>query len=79
MGQRNRILEYMRQFGSITQGEAYEKLGIARLGARIYDMRQDGLNIATENVTARNRYGEPVRIARYWMMDTGQKGGGSVV
>lgn len=35
MTQKDRIINYIREFGSITSWEAFEELGIMQLGARI--------------------------------------------
>ena len=41
------------------------ELGVMRLGARIYDLKDSGVKIITETVTGTNRDGERVRYARY--------------
>lgn len=61
----NKILRYMTEFGSITPMDAIENFGCMRLGARIFDLKQDGYAIKTEMVKAKNRFGEPVSYARY--------------
>ena len=65
MTQKERIIKYIADFGSITQLEAIKDLGIMRLSARIWDIRHDGMRIKTEIVKAKNRYGEPVHYHRY--------------
>jgi putative N-acetylmannosamine-6-phosphate epimerase len=47
--------------------EAFREFGITRLASRIYELRQKGVEIIAESVTAKNRYDEPVRFARYRM------------
>ena len=42
MKQTERVLDYIKRFGSITQLEALADLGIMRLGARVWDLRQEG-------------------------------------
>ena len=59
------ILRHMREQGSITQREALQDYGIARLASRINDIRKTGIQVATIIETARNRYGAPVHYARY--------------
>ena len=63
--QKNRTLQFLLDFGSITQLEAYADLGIMRLGARIYDLRKDGWPITSTSETRLNRYGEQTRYTRY--------------
>lgn len=63
--QKERILDYMKEHGSITDIQAYNELAIRRLGARIYDLKAEGYNIVSEMVKAKNRYDQPVRITKY--------------
>ena len=65
MTQNERILAYLRDNGSITPLEAMERFGIMRLGARIYDLRKQGLTIKKETEKGRNRFGEQTQFARY--------------
>lgn len=65
MSQRLRIIEHLRDCGSITDLEAYSEFGIRRLGARIWDLRRDGYDIETEMVEGHNRFGEVTRYAKY--------------
>ena len=66
-GQKERILAYMERHGSITQKEASEHLGVARLASRVNDLRRAGHPIVSEVETGKNRYGETTRWARYRM------------
>ena len=63
--QTERILKYMKDFGSITQAEAFTDLGISRLSARIWDIRHEGYGVLAQFEKAKNRYGEPVHYIRY--------------
>ena len=54
MTQCERILQFMDQYGSITQADA-DTLRIKRLASRICELRQRGVNIAVETITARGR------------------------
>ena len=64
MTQNERVLAYIDRCGSITQAEASEHLGVARLASRVNDLRKAGHPIISEVVTGKNRYGEPTRWAR---------------
>ena len=64
MAQRHRVYDYMRRFGSITQAQAFEDIGVSRLAACVADLRNDGIAISSEWVKKTNRYGEPVMIKR---------------
>lgn len=65
--QNERILKYMNDFGSITQYEAMQDLGVMRLASRISDLRRLGYPITSTMEPVRNRYGEKNHIKRYSM------------
>ena len=67
MTQNERVLKYMDTFGSITQREALNVLGVARLASRVNDLRKAGHPIVSEVETGKNKFGEPTRWARYRM------------
>jgi hypothetical protein len=63
--QNKRILDYLKEFGSITQLEALRDLGVMRLASRVSDLRSQGYNIVSERESVKNRYGETCHIKRY--------------
>jgi hypothetical protein len=63
--QNDRILDYIAKFGSITQLEALQDLGIMRLASRISDLKSMGYPIISEMETVKNRFGEKCSIKRY--------------
>lgn len=65
--QAERVLEYIKRFGSITTLEAFRDLGVTRLSARIFELRNKGLNIDSTSVTSKNRYGEKCTYAKYFL------------
>lgn len=67
--QKDRIINYIREFGSITSWEAFQELGIMQLGARIDQLQKDGHVFKTEWENKTNRYGEPVSFKRYYLAD----------
>ena len=67
--QKDRIINYIREFGSITSWEAYSDLGITQLGARIDQLQKDGHVFRTEWEHKKNRYGENVSFKRYYLAD----------
>lgn len=66
MTQHERILQYIKEFGSISPMEAYGDLGITKLATRISEMRADGMEFDQRIEKRKNRYGEKVRFMRYW-------------
>lgn len=63
--QTDRVLEYMTEFGSISQLEALRDLGVMRLASRISDLRRMGYPIEARTEKVKNRYGENAVIKRY--------------
>ena len=67
--QKDRILEYIRNFGSISSFEAYSDLGITQLGARIDQLKKEGYEFKTEWESNINRFGEKTDYKRYFLID----------
>lgn len=67
--QKERIVEYIRKFGSISSWEAYSDLGITQLSARIDQLKKEGYEFKTEWEQSKNRYGETVAFKRYYLND----------
>ena len=65
MTQRERVLRHLEDVGSISSYEAFQEYGITRLSAVIFDLKKEGVHIATESEAVKNRYGEKVHFARY--------------
>lgn len=63
--QTERILDYIEEFGSITQFEALRDLSVMRLASRISDLKRMGYPITSEIEPVKNRYGETCHIKRY--------------
>lgn len=66
--QNARLLEYLRTHVGITQFEAIAELGILRLASRVNDLKKAGHHIYGEMVKVKNRYGETVRVKRYFLL-----------
>lgn len=67
--QKYRIINYIRQFGSISSWEAYSDLGITQLGARIDQLKKEGYEFKTEWESKKNRFGEKTDYKRYYLAD----------
>lgn len=61
------ILEHMIKYGSITPMDALAEYGCMRLAARIADLREDGIEVETDMVKGKNRFGKTVKYARYYL------------
>jgi hypothetical protein len=66
---KQRVLRYIRDYGSISSMEAFRDLGITRLSAVIYNLKAEGHKIQTQQEGVVNRYGEKVYFARYSLAD----------
>ena len=69
MTQKEMVISYMRQFGSITPAEAFNDLGVMRLASRICDIRKDGVRISAKNETSKNRFGKSTTYKRYSIVE----------
>jgi len=69
----DKIVRYLNEFGSITQLEALQDLGIMRLASRISELKKAGREIKVELVKGKNRYGETVKWARYSLAEEQMK------
>lgn len=65
MNQREKILKYMKDFGSITAYEAVIDLGITQLAARLCELKDRGYEFNKEMMSGKNRYGERTHYIRY--------------
>lgn len=64
--QMTELLKHLESGKTITSKEAFDRFGITRLSARIYDLRhKEGLNIITRNKIVNTRYGRKTMVAEY--------------
>ena len=68
MTQCEKVLEYMRERGSITAWDAVYNLGIFRLSARIADLKADGYKIKSETIRMKDGRGEFKNYAKYTLV-----------
>ncbi len=64
MTQYNKVLKHL-QHKPITSMEAFEKYGITRLSAIIFNLRADGYDISSKTKKVKNRYGEVCHFSEY--------------
>ena len=69
INQRQRVINYIREFGSISSWEAYKDLGITQLGARIDQLKKEGYIFKTKWESSTNRFGEKTEYKRYYLDD----------
>lgn len=63
-GSRKAVLEHLKK-GTLTSKEAFEKYGVTRLSAIIFDFRKSGMDIDSIPTEGSNRYGEHCTYATY--------------
>lgn len=64
-----RILDYMKQYGSITSWEAYRDLSITQLGARLFELKKQGYLFEKERIATTNRMGEKTHYDKYRLVE----------
>ncbi len=64
--QHQKIYNYMKQHGSITPMECFDKLQITKLATRIGEMRRNGIPIGSEMIQTKN-----TRCMKYWLLKAG--------
>ena len=69
MTQRQRIIEYMNKYGSITPLDAFRDLGITKLATQVSYMIRDGYSIEKSYEKSKNRFGETCHYMRYSFKD----------
>lgn len=62
MTQTDELLRYLKRGKKITPLEALHLFGCFRLGARIYDIKQRGIDIASKMVERKGKY-----VKQYWI------------
>ena len=65
VSQKKMVLDYIREFGSITPLDAFKDLGVTRLSAVVFNLREEGHDIDKSIETGKNRFGNRTRYARY--------------
>lgn len=67
--QRDRVLQYIRDFGSITSYQAYTDLGVTQLATRIFELKKRGYNFNKKRVKTQNRYGDNTHYDEYFLTE----------
>lgn len=62
--QKDDVLEFMQEHGSITSWQAITLFGATRLSAIIHELKKDGHSILSERVQVDTRYGK-TNVSKY--------------
>lgn len=65
VSQKSMVLDYITEFGSITPIDAFRDLGITRLSAIVFNLKEEGHDIDKVIETGKNRFGNRTWYARY--------------
>lgn len=65
ISQADRIIQFIKEHGSITRLQAANEIGAFELSARIVELEREGYIFLKEPIKVKNRYGDTVRIIRY--------------
>ena len=79
MNKTKAVLEWLQTHASISSMEAINNFGATRLSAIIFNLRKRGYNIETVMVDSRDRFGNKMQFARYYLRDSPVDGGGNVL
>lgn len=67
MKQTDLVLDYMKKNGSITPKDAWDKLGVSRLAAVIFVLKEQGNKITCITETGVNKFDKETRYGRYFL------------
>lgn len=73
------VLDWLKSNASISSMEAIENFGATRLSAIIFNLRKAGYDIETVTCEGTDRFGNPMRFARYYLRDSPVDGGENVL
>ena len=69
INQRQKVLDYINKWGSITSYQAYLDLGITQLATRIKELKEEGYIFTDEWVSKKNRDGVIVTFKKYMLLE----------
>lgn len=62
-----RVFDYLCEHGSITILDAITDLGETRLSARVWELKDKGINIDSEMIEVENRFHEKRHVKKYFI------------
>ena len=65
---KQRIVDYINEFGSITTFQAFTDLGCTRLSEYLRQIRQDRV-VLDETIATKNRYGDRTWYKKFYFED----------
>ena len=77
MNKTKAVLQWLHPGAGISSMEAIQSFGATRLSAIIFNLRKRGYNIETVRCEGTDRFGNPMRYARYYLRDSPTQDGGN--
>ena len=65
MSQKTDIVEYLREYGTLTRSEAFHHLGVAELSSRIGELTKEGFEIPRKTIEVTARNGRKSKVTQY--------------
>ena len=69
------VLDWLKTHASISSMEAIQNFGATRLSAIIFNLRKAGYDIETVTCEGTDRFGHPMRYARYYLRNSPEESG----
>ena len=79
MNKTKAVLQWLQTGASISSMEAIENFGATRLSAIIFNLKRKDYNIETVTCEGTDRFGNPMRFARYYLRDSPADSEGNVL
>lgn len=67
--QRDRVLQYIQEHGSITAYDAFAYIGCTQVATRIKELKGMGYKFRKERVFKKNKYGDPTHYDKYFLVE----------
>lgn len=67
--QRDMVLNYIREYGSISSWDAYRDLGITQLATRISELKDHDYKFTKERIYTKTRFGVPTHYDKYKLVE----------
>lgn len=67
--QKEKIINYIQKYGSITSWEAYRDLGITQFATRVKELKEKGYRFKKQWEIKKDREGKKVKFKRYYLLN----------
>ena len=72
MTQAERVLDWLQSGKTITTLDAFQELGITRIAARVFELKEQGVLVKKRMLKVINRYDEACYVAEYFIDEKGE-------